>query len=129
MRTIAPVILILAIGTAGIMWSLSGFGLVYGTGDPVDDIESGEQVNKSAENLQPEEDESFSTSNRGGDSFVGSVISAGSQIMSLVTAAVLLPMELQRIGLPQWFALPLGLSAQTVAFIGFLQFVSGRVWE
>lgn len=127
MRTLYPVLVVIALGMAGIMWSMSGFGLLFGGDDPVSDLESEDRLNKSAENLQ--DDESLEVSDRGGDSFVGSIISAGDQVIGFAKSAVLLPAELQRIGLPPWMAIPLGLGAQSIAFIGFLQFITGRVYE
>lgn len=127
MRTLYPVLIVIAIGMASIMWSMSGFGLLFGGDDPVDGLESGQQVNESAEKLS--DDESLEVSDQGRDSFVGSVISGGEQVIGFVKSAVLLPAELQRIGLPPWMAIPLGLGAQSIAFIGFLQFLTGRVYE
>lgn len=127
MRTLYPVLIVIAIGMASIMWSMSGFGLLFGNDDPVSDLESEDRLNQSAQNL--EEDESLEVSDQGRDSFVGSVISAGEQMIGFAKSAVLLPAELQRIGLPPWMAIPLGLGAQSIAFIGFLQFLTGRIYE
>lgn len=128
MRTLYPVVVILAIGVAGVMWSMSGIGLIYGQEDPVDTGESSDKLNETAESPEQDSDDGglFGIGNVGEESFVGIAISAAGSIVDFVTAAVLLPLELQRLGLPRWFALPLGLGAQSIAFVGFLQFIAGR---
>lgn len=60
---------------------------------------------------------------------VGLVLSAGSAIINIATAVVLLPVVLIRLGLPVYLATPLGLFAQIVVGIGVFQFVTGRRWE
>jgi len=129
MRTLYPVVVILAIGVAGVMWSMSGIGLIYGQDDPVDTGESSDKLNETAQSPEQESEGDgglFGIGNVGEESFVGIAVSAADSIISFVTAAVLLPLELQRLGLPRWFALPLGLGAQSIAFVGFLQFIAGR---
>jgi len=128
MKTLYPVLLVLAIGVGGIMWSMSGMGFVIGQDNPVDTT-ADDRVNDSANELKDAQDESYKTSNQGSDSFVGSIISGGQQVMGLVSSALLLPLELQRLGFPRWMALPLGLAGQAIAFIGFIQFITGRVYE
>lgn len=136
MRTLYPVLMILALGTAAIMWSMSGVGLVIQGDDPAGGIESDKELNESAQELEDEKEDQqsgdggfFSTSNQGDDSFIGAVIAGANQLADLATSAILLPIELQRLGLPTWLAMPLGLGGQAIAFIGFVQFVTGRRYE
>lgn len=130
MKTLYPVLTVFAIGVVGIMWAMSGMGAMFAD-DPAQGIESDQSVNETAGELEDTDDSSgfFDTSNQGDDSFVGAIITGGQQIASLVTAAVLLPFELQRLGIPRWLAVPLGLAGQAVAFIGFVQFITGRKYE
>jgi len=125
--------MILALGIVGIMWSMSGVGAVLEGDNPVGGIESDKELNETANKLEEEEKSEdngfFQTSNQGDDSFIGAVISGLNQLAGLATSALLLPIELRRLGLPNWMALPLGLGGQAIAFIGFVQFATNRFYE
>jgi hypothetical protein len=138
MRTLYPIVLVFAIGTAGMMWSMWGMGDHLGqSGDSaIDSLESTDKVEERAGDLEDEEDNEdggggfFSAIIQGvDDSIFGIVISAAQSVTSFVKLALLLPMELQRLGLPRPMAYPLGLAAQAISFIGFLQFAAGRPYE
>jgi hypothetical protein len=56
---------------------------------------------------------------------VGVALSGGQFAAQLVGAVALLPVTLIRLGFPSYFAVPVGLIAQIIAFIGLVQFVRG----
>lgn len=57
---------------------------------------------------------------------VGVAISGGQFATQLVAAVALLPVTLMRLGFPNYFAVPVGGVAQTIAVVGVFQFVTGR---
>jgi hypothetical protein len=138
MRTIYPMVLVMALGTAGMMWSMMGAGQILSdSGDSgIDNLESTDKLEEQGQELKDEEDEEednggfFSAIIQGvEDSIFGLVLSAAQRIVSFAKLALLLPLELQRLGLPRGMAYPLGLAAQAVSLIGFLQFAAGRTLE
>lgn len=130
MRTKYPVLVVMALATASLIWGMSGFGDVYGVNDPVGDD------SQAADALQEESNESSASSggtfegsaNTGTDSnnIVGLIISGISSIVSFGTMVALLPLELERLGFPRYFAYPIGVLAQTLVGIGIVQFATNR---
>jgi hypothetical protein len=62
-------------------------------------------------------------------SIVGLVVGGARDLADVVALAVYFPSTLKAIGLPNWLADPLGIVANIVAFVGILQFISGRIYE
>jgi uncharacterized protein YceK len=124
MRTIYPIVVAIALIVAWTMISLSGFAAVVGQqGDQ--GVKGGEKLNESADKSPAEE---------GVDS---SVLSLDNPLTALITTAIdgfvqfssfvlLLPINLQRLGFPGFFALPVGVAAQFIVGIGVFQAISGR---
>jgi len=132
MRTIKIVLVVAAMGTAALMWGMSGVGAIYGADDPVDGLSSGESVQEQANGSAASEDGNFSASadNSGGaDNIVGVVLSGASAITDFAGMVALLPWELQSLGFPAFFAFPIGFLAQAIAGIGVVQFAAGRVYR
>jgi hypothetical protein len=132
MRTIKIVLVVAAMGTAALMWSMSGVGGIYGTDDPVDGFEAGEKIEKEGNTSAVSEEGNFSASadNSGGaDNIVGVVLSGATAITDFAGMVALLPWELQRLGFPAFFAFPVGFLAQAIAGIGVVQFAAGRVYR
>lgn len=132
MRTIKVVLIVAAMGTAALMWSMSGVGAIYGTDDPVDGFEAGEKIQEEGNASAVSEDGNFSASadNSGGaDNIVGVVLSGATAITDFAGMVALLPWELQRLGFPPFFAFPVGFLAQAIAGIGVVQFAAGRVYR
>lgn len=128
-RTLYPILVVAALGTASLIWGLSGFGAVFMDDDPVN---AGENA---ASDLEGEADDSvasdegdFNASARSGteDNIVGVILSGIQGIVGFVTMAALLPVELRRIGFPYYFAYPVGILIQAIVGIGFIQFATGR---
>lgn len=135
MRTTLPLMIVLVLGVATLMWAGSGVGALYGPSDPVEPGRSAENIEDRADQL-PEQEEGedggglVSNVRPGDDNFLGLIVSGVGAATSFVTSVVLLPVELQRLfGLPGWFARPLGLLAQALAAFGFFQFVISRRYE
>lgn len=133
MRTIYPVILVLCIGAASIMWAGSGIGDVYGESDPVQHLESDTALNETAEEL-PEgaEDNQQGFVSRilpDDDSFLGLITTGAQSMVKFATSVLLIQRELMRLGLPDWFAIPVGTAAQAIGAVGFIQFITGRRYE
>jgi hypothetical protein len=128
-RTAKIVLVVAAIGTASLMWGLSGFGALYGQSDPVGGLSSGDAVSAQANASAVSENGSFSgAASASDDSIVGLIISGTSTLVAFAGMVALLPVELSALGLPFWFAYPIGLIAQALVGLGIVQFAAGREW-
>jgi len=127
-RTIFPVLFVLALGTAALIWGMAGAGNIYGSSDPVDGLNSGSEI-VDAKNDSAVGGGSYNGS-AGGDSdgggIVGLIISGVDAIVSFVSMVALLPWELMKLGLPEYFALPIGFLAQGLVGIGVIEFATNR---
>lgn len=115
------------IGMSALMWNLAGVGDALGGAGPVDDLESGDELEEQAPD-EPRLNGSADSSAGEGD-VVGLVISGAQGVVDFIALVILLPTELQKLGFPQWFAYPLGRLAQIIAAIGLFQFASNRVLQ
>lgn len=132
MRTIAPILFVAALGTAALIWGLSGAGAIYGVDDPVSGLESGDALEERSNDSAVSNDGTFNGSAEntdGSDNIVGIVISGIGAIVQFATLVALLPFELQRLGFPFWFAFPLGALTQAIVGVGVVQFASNRVFR
>lgn len=125
MRTNAPLAVVLAIGIALAFFAGSGFNdIVRGSQDPGplnDQID--EQANESA--ASPDSDVKVSRSASDEGSIAGLILSGGRGIVDFVGLVATLPLTLQRLGFPGWFAAPVGSVALIVSGIGIIQFLRG----
>jgi len=126
MRTIYPLIVVVALAMAVMAVSLSGFGGV--TGVSTDGLQSDGALNESVSNQGVEEGISGGVSN-GESGLVGLTLSAGAAVQQIGSMVVLLPVELRNLGFPRAFAYPVGVAAQLLAGIGLFQFTVGRRWD
>jgi hypothetical protein len=132
MRTLYPILVVAALGTATLIWGISGIGTLYTNNDPVSgESQSADRLQEQANSSAAAEDGSFEASARGGgsDNIVGLVIAGVQSIVSFATMVALLPFELQRLGFPRYFAYPIGVLAQSLVGIGIVQFASGRFYR
>jgi len=122
MRTTLPLALTVALFLSAAFFAGSGFNAVVGGDRGMQDLR--EEVDDSAE-VDSGDDLS---AQRGSDesSIVGLVVGAGQTLSSVVGLVILLPITLQKLGFPLWFATPLGAGAQIIATIGLFQFITGR---
>ena len=131
MRTKGAIGVILAFGLAFALMSGSGIGAVV-FGENPDDAESSGTLDELIDGADVDEDEDGGgglSGNIGDDNeptVTGFVISGAQFITELVRAVALLPLTLMRLGFPSYFAVPVGGIAQIIAFVGLIQFVTGR---
>lgn len=116
----------IAIAGAAMMFSLSGYGAIY-PNDPTDGLgpmESG--LNKTADNesVQGGIDGQITGQD---PSLVSVIVNGASSVANIIAFILLLPISLQNLGFPFWFAVPVGLIAQLGGFIAMAQFTTGRV--
>lgn len=131
-RTLYPILVVAALGTASLIWGLSGFGAVFVDDNSVDAGQSAaDQLEGEANSSVASDEGEFEASARSGneDNIVGVILSGIQGILGFVTMAALLPVELRRIGFPYYFAYPVGILVQTIVGVGFLQFATGRVYR
>jgi len=128
MRTTFLLATVLAIGLAMSLFAGSGFNaLVQGSQAPGPLSESvAEQGNESVIS----DNQSVSSDRTGSSgSLAGLILSSARTIGDIVGLVSLLPITLQRLGFPAWFAVPLGSVVYIVAGIGIVQFLSGRILQ
>jgi hypothetical protein len=125
MRTTFPIVLVLALGITAAFFAGSGFNGIVDGNQNVDPVES--EINQRA-NQSAAGTGNFSADRGGTDegSIVGLVVSGARDIVQFTSLLALVPITLDQIGFPQWFALPIGGVLQIVISIGILQFVTGR---
>jgi len=126
MRTTYPLIVVLALGVTSMMWGMSGIGDVYDQ-DVNSGLESDDELQEVANDSAAKGSTADAGPNQGGN-IVGLIFSGLQRFTSIAGLVVLLPYELHNLGFPWWFALPIGLIAQTIVGIGLIEFSTNREW-
>jgi len=130
MRTKTILGVILCFGVAFAL--LSGSGVATSVfGQSADNAETTETLGDVADesSVDSSENESGLSADVTGDNeptVTGIALAGGQFAVRLVGAVALLPVTLVRLGFPAFFAVPVGAVAQTLAFIGLIQFITGR---
>jgi len=126
MRTQYPFVAAVCIAIAFLVVSMSGVGAVFGTaGQP--SISSAETLE---ENVQGE-----SVSAEGGVSgssdgeLTEFIVNGLSFLGDMITFALFLPLQLQQLGLPYFWAYPLGIGAQLLTLLGFTMLAMNRRYQ
>lgn len=117
-----------AVLVVGMAWSLAGMTAAL-TGSQAANPASGvpvDQLNESASNHDVEEGFGGQAPGAGAGGLIGIAISGGQQLADLLAMVALFPIVLENGGVPYYWAYPLGLLTQIVAFIGLVQFVTNR---
>jgi hypothetical protein len=128
MRTKAPMLFVLAVLVVGMAWQLAGVNAALGVSQsqsPSSGIDTG-QLNDTAGNNSVEDGVSGQAPGSDAGGLIGIAISSGQALANIMGLVVMLPLVLDNGGVPYYWAYPLGLLAQLVAFIGLAQFVSNR---
>ena len=121
-------IVVISIAVSGLIWQMAGFSELFTADSPGDDLKSGDKLEKQAQDSAVEGNFTSDTrANQG--SLVGTIISGGSAIFSMIGIVVFLPGELMNLMLPRWFAQPVGTLASILISMGLIQFVTGRVFR
>lgn len=127
MRTIVPVLIVLAIGTSGAMLGMSGFADDWGAEPPQTDAASS-QVNQSAKNVSPNNGPVEGPVSSGESNIVGLIASGLGSLVDIAGAVIVLPVTLMNLGFPAWFAIPIGSIAEVIVGIGVFEFATNREW-
>jgi hypothetical protein len=127
MRTQAVVVAVLCVAVAGGIFQLAPIGgLVDGAGSGIQSDEVSDQANDSAIG-SGDFNGSAETEDEG--SLIGTIIAGGRFILDLASMIALIPNTLLSLGLPWWFAQPVGWIATLIGSVGFVQFVTGRRYD
>ncbi len=127
MRTVDPVLVVLAIGVAGAMLGMSGFTAVWGADTPSVDRAS-DKMNESAEAVSPNNGPVEGPVSSGDSSIVGLIANGLGSLVDIAGAVVLLPITLMNLGFPAWFAVPIGSIGEIIVGIGIFEFATNREW-
>jgi len=125
MRTLYALAWILALGMVTMMLSMSGFWGAVGLAE--DPHASADALNESGKKYNPDEGIEGGAAAENDGNIVGMILSGGSAAMGMLGKVALIQWELMDMGFPAWFALPVGTTAQIIAFWGGTQFIIGRV--
>lgn len=130
MRGAFSVLLVLSLGAAITMYQMAGVGAALGLGGP-DDYRTDDELQSQAGDLNPNGTNGDpalegSASQQEG-SIVGLIINGASAVFTFLGAVILLPLEMNNLGFPWWFAFPVGLILQIHAGITGVQFTVNRV--
>lgn len=126
MRGIVPIVLMLCVGVAAMMVGMSGFEAAVGE-NPTDGLQSDNELqNQSGDG--PAGGGNFTGAAGGSDDgdIIGVIISAGGALAGFARFAVLMPLELHRMGFPWFFALPIGLGGQVIASVAVIEAFAQR---
>jgi hypothetical protein len=116
----------LVLGTVSLMWVGSGISGEVGSSS-VDDLRSGDVVEERANQSEINQGEISGDSTQIDDgSIFGLIVTGLRSFVELATVVVLLPFELEKLGLPWWGAYPLGLLAQLIMSIVLIVVVMNR---
>jgi len=127
-RTLFPIVAVLALGVALLMMQGSGFNaLVTGsqTAGPL-----GDAISAQGESSPANEGSLNATRSAAGEgSIAGLILGGSSAALDVVGLLALLPVTLEKLGFPTWFAFPIGSVVYIISGLGIAQFVSGRVFR
>ncbi|CAI49748.1 uncharacterized protein NP_7038A (plasmid) [Natronomonas pharaonis DSM 2160] len=134
MRTIGVVAFVLFLGFSVSMLSMSGIGPAIFGQDTDDEVGLGPQEDLE----QAADDASVDEGDEGGigadvaaedePTTIGFVLEGAQFAVGLVASIAALPFTLMNLGLPRFFAIPLGMVLQIVGAVGLFQFLTGREW-
>lgn len=127
MRTIAPVMIVLAIGVAGVMIGMSGFGAAWGADSPTTSGAQ-EKLNESAKNQNPNKGPVSGPVSSGDSDIIGLIANGLGSMVDIASAVALLPVTLMNLGFPAYFAVPIGSLAYIIAGIGVIEYGTNREW-
>ncbi len=126
MNTKYPLIFMLALGAGVLMVQMSGFMTVATGPDPTSGLNSPDKLNQSAKNASGIEGDASSSND--GD-IVGLIIAGVTNMGKLLGMYVMLPWELNDLGLPWYAAYPLGGITQVLGGIALWQLGGSRVFR
>ena len=127
MRTIAPIVVVLAIGVAAMMLGMSGFSAAWGA-DPPQTSAAQEELEDSSRDLAPQSGPVSGPVSGVDDSVIGLLASGLGSAVDVAGAGAVLPKALISLGFPAWFATPVGFLAQLIVGIGLFEFATSREW-
>jgi len=128
MRTTFPLAVVLCLGVALLLFSGSGFNAVVSgsqSAGPLGDA-LGQQADQS-----PVQDGNISVSRSASDegSIAGLILGGSQTAFQVFNLLAFLPITMQRLGFPSWFAVPIGSLVYIIVGVGIAQFVSGRIYQ
>lgn len=128
MRTTFPLAAVLCIAVALLLFSGSGFNAIVSGSQspgPLGDA-LGEQADAS-----PVQEGNVSVSRSASDegSIAGLILGGSQTAFQVFNLLAFLPITMQRLGFPSWFAVPIGSLVYIVVGVGIAQFVSGRIYQ
>lgn len=127
MRTKYPLLVMVCVAVAGLMFQFSGVAGEFAGASPSDDLESMDKFNDSVSQHNPNEGLEGDASNAGDGDIIGLILSGAGDGFNILGIVMFLPNECTRL-VPWmwWFCQPVGLAGQLVAFIGGVQWAIGR---
>lgn len=117
---------VLALAAAAMMFSMSGYGAFYAN-DPTSGLGPMESsLNSTADNQSVEDGVGGQITGQD-PSLVSMTVNGAQSLAGVIAFVALLPLALDNLGFPYWFAYPSGLIVQLFGFIAVAQVIIGRV--
>jgi hypothetical protein len=127
MRTLVPMMIVLALAVAGMMLTGGAFASEWGAQPPsTEQAQAG--LNDSAGDVNPQSGPIEGPVAQTDGSIIGLIGSGLGTITKIGGAVATLPLTLVNLGFPAWFAYPLGLIGQLLVGIGIIEFAINREW-
>lgn len=124
MRTTFVMVVVIIMGITSLMFAGSGFNSAVGmdragsVGDEVSGTAQSEGIFGAGGQ--------FDTGEAGDDGMFGLVVGGASIVLEFFSLGGVFDDTLKALGFPDWFADPIGVVAQILLTIGFIQWVTGR---
>jgi len=129
MRTLLPMGGVLALGFVLLLFAGSGFNAIVAGDANTDGLQSELQDTADQTGVDNETVVEGSRETGGDGSIVGIAIGGSQKLLRIVGLVALMPVTLQQLRFPAWFAFPLGSIGSLIAAVGIIQFITGRIWR
>ena len=127
MRTTAPLLVVISLAVAAAFFAGSGFNAIVNGDQNTQELEN--ELNQTAnESAVGQEEFEGSRRGQGESSIVGLVVSGARNVGKIIGLMLMLPVFINNLGFPWWFAAPVGFVTQIMASIGLIQFTTGKEW-
>lgn len=129
MRTKAPILFVMAVLVVGMAWQMAGVASMLAGSGPGSGIPASQLNDTAGEYNVNDGGLDGSASGGSGSDIIGLVIGGVQDLADIIGLAVMLPFILVELGIPYYWAYPLGLIGQLIAFIGLAELATNRDWS
>lgn len=125
MRTLAPIMVVLALAVSGSMLGMAGFWDAWGAPAPQTDAAQ-DQLEENQDQVNPNDVPVEGPVSSGESDVVGLIANGLGSMTDLAGAVIVLPITLINLGFPAWFAIPVGSLGYLLAGVGVIEWATNR---